>query len=50
MYDEVMLYHSDEVVEQYLLNKQKYPKGMLHLKYGNQLKKEYYQNCPQKVH
>jgi hypothetical protein len=41
MYEEIMLYHSDEAALKYLKSKQQYPEGRLHLKYGNRLRKAY---------
>lgn len=34
LYEEVMLYHDDEYLRQYLENKKKYPDGMLHQRFG----------------
>jgi hypothetical protein len=34
MWEEIMLYYSDEKVQEYLQNKEAYPNGMLHLRYG----------------
>ena len=34
IYEEVMLYHSDEMLRLYLENKKKHPEGILHFKYG----------------
>ena len=34
IYEEIMLYHSDEMLRSYLENKRKYPEGMLHLRFG----------------
>ena len=41
MYDEIMLYHSDEAAFQYIENKKKFPDGMLAQKYGTRLRKAY---------
>ena len=30
IFEEIMLYHSDEQLKEYLANKRKYPNGMLH--------------------
>lgn len=32
IYEEIMLYHSDENLKEYLANKRKYPNGMLYTK------------------
>lgn len=45
IYEEIMLYHSDELLREYLDNKRKYPDGMLHLRFGLdkvKLKKSYH--------
>ena len=34
LYAEVMLYHSEELLQKYIENKEKYPSGMLASKYG----------------
>jgi hypothetical protein len=39
IYEEILLYHSEEMLREYIENKKKYPDGMLHLKYGGQKKK-----------
>ena len=41
MYEEIMLYHSDEAAFNYINNKKKYPEGCLHLRYGNRIRKAY---------
>ena len=41
MYDEILLYHSDEAAIQYIEQKKKYPDGQLHVKYANRLRKAY---------
>ena len=41
MYEEIMLYHSDEAALQYIKAKEQYPKGALHLRYGHKLRKAY---------
>jgi len=33
MFDEIMLYHSDEAALNYIKKKKEHPQGMLHLKY-----------------
>lgn len=38
IYEEIMLYHSDEAAFNYINNKRKYPDGNLHLKFGNRLR------------
>lgn len=35
MYEEIMLYHSEEKRQEYEDNKLKYPNGMLYLRYAN---------------
>lgn len=41
MYEEILLYHSDEAAIQYIEQKKKYPDGQLHVKYANRLRKAY---------
>jgi serine/threonine protein kinase len=41
IYEEIMLYHSDEAAFEYIKNKRKYPEGILHIKYGNRFRKAY---------
>lgn len=41
MYDEIMLYHSDEAAFKYIEDKKKNPDGMLAQKYGTRLRKAY---------
>lgn len=41
IYEEIMLYHSDEAAFDYIKNKRKYPDGALHLRYGNRFRKAY---------
>lgn len=36
IFDEIMLYHDDNAVKQYLNDKQKYPEGILFKKYGKE--------------
>lgn len=36
LYEEVMLYHSDELLKNYLENKQQYPDGMLGKRFGEE--------------
>ena len=38
MYNEIMLYHSDEAALEYIQNKEEYPDGILHIKYGEKLR------------
>lgn len=45
MWEEIMLYHDDEKIQEYLNNKETYPDGMLHLKYSGRTTEE--QNCHQ---
>ena len=41
IFEEIMLYHSDEAALKYIEQKEKFPKGALHLKYGQRLRKAY---------
>lgn len=41
IYEEIMLYHSDEAAFEYIKNKRKYPDGALHLRFGNRFRKAY---------
>ena len=41
MYEEIMLYHSDEAAFQYIKQKKEHPEGSLHLRYGNRIRKAY---------
>jgi hypothetical protein len=41
MYEEIMLYHSDEAAFQYIKSKKEHPNGSLHLKYGSRIRKAY---------
>jgi hypothetical protein len=41
MYDEIMLYHSDEAAFQYIKNKKEHPNGCLNEKYGSRIRKAY---------
>jgi mitogen-activated protein kinase 1/3 len=41
IYEEIMLYHSDEAAFEYIKNKRKYPDGALQIRYGDRLRKEY---------
>ena len=41
IYEEIMLYHSDEAALQYIKSKEQYPNGALHLKYGHRIRKAY---------
>jgi len=41
MFDEIMLYHSDEAAFKYIKEKEANPKGALHLKYGHRLRKAF---------
>jgi serine/threonine protein kinase len=41
MYDEIMLYHSDEAAFQYIKNKKEHPGGCLNEKYGSRIRKAY---------
>lgn len=42
IYDEIMLYHDEEYVKQYLKGKAEYPEGVLFKKYGkDRVKKKF---------
>lgn len=41
IYDEIMLYHSDEAALSYIKSKEMNPSGALHEKYGHRLRKVY---------
>ena len=41
IYDGIMLYHSDDAAFNYIKNKKENPSGMLHLKYGQRIRKAY---------
>jgi serine/threonine protein kinase len=41
MFDEIMLYHSDDAAYNYIKMKKDHPEGILHLKYGARLRKAY---------
>ena len=41
MFDEIMLYHSDDAALKYVNEKEAYPGGALHLKYGHRLRKAF---------
>ena len=41
IYEEIMLYHSDEAAFEYIKNKRKYPDGNLQIRYGNRYRKAY---------
>ncbi len=42
IYDEIMLYHDEEMVKEYLKNKAEYPEGVLFKKYGkDRIKKKF---------
>jgi hypothetical protein len=41
MFDEIMLYHSNEAAIKYISDKNANPCGSLHLKYGDCLRKAY---------
>lgn len=40
IYEEILLYHSEDAQKQYIENKKKYPNGMLGLNYADKLKKK----------
>jgi len=41
IYDEIMLYHSDEAALSYIKSKEANPEGALHERYGHRLRKVY---------
>jgi hypothetical protein len=41
MFEEIMLYHSDESARVYVENKEANPEGALHKKYKHRLRKAY---------
>ena len=41
MYEEIMLYHSDDAAFKYIKEKEANPDGALHLKYAHRLRKAY---------
>ena len=41
MYEEILLYHSDEAALEYIKMKETYPDGALHLRYTQKLRKAY---------
>lgn len=41
MYEEIMLYHSDDAAFNYIKAKKENPEGALHLKYGNRIRKAF---------
>jgi len=41
MYEEIMLYHSDEAAYNYISQKKQHPEGMLGMRYGNRIRKAY---------
>ena len=41
IYEEIMLYHSDEAAYDYIKNKRQHPDGVLHLRYGNRFRKAF---------
>ena len=41
IFEEIMLYHSDEAAFDYIKNKRQHPEGSLHLKYGNRFRRAY---------
>ena len=38
MYQEIMLYHSDDAALEYIQNKEQFPNGILHKTYGEKLR------------
>ena len=45
MYDEIMLYHSDEAAFKIIQEKEVNPRGVLHPKYGHRLRKVFKEQC-----
>jgi len=41
MFEEIMLYHSDEAAFNYIKQKKEHPEGALHVKYGARIRKAY---------
>jgi len=41
MFEEIMLYHSDDAAYKYIKEKEANPDGALHLKYAHRLRKAY---------
>jgi len=41
MFEEIMLYHSDDAAFNYIKNKRENPDGALHIKYGGRIRKAY---------
>jgi len=41
MFEEIMLYHSDEAAFQYIKAKKEHPEGSLHQRYGSRIRKAY---------
>uniref|UniRef100_A0A7S3MV57 mitogen-activated protein kinase n=1 Tax=Strombidium inclinatum TaxID=197538 RepID=A0A7S3MV57_9SPIT len=41
IYEEIMLYHSDEAALNYIKSKEQHPSGSLHLKYAHRMRKAY---------
>ena len=41
MFDEIMLYHSDDAALKYIKEKEANPDGALYLKYGHRLRKAF---------
>jgi len=39
IYEEILLYHSDEAAFEYIKNKKQYPDGALHLRYGERYRR-----------
>ena len=45
MYDEIMLYHSDEAAFKIIQEKEVNPRGVLHPKYVHRLRKVFKEQC-----
>jgi serine/threonine protein kinase len=41
IFEEIMLYHSDEAATNYIKSKEKHPNGALHLKYAHRMRKAF---------
>lgn len=46
LYEEIMLYHSETCMEEYLANKQQYPDGILKFRYGQAENKDLNKESP----
>ena len=41
IYEEIMLYHSDEAAFEYIKNKRQHPEGCLHQRFGHRYRKAF---------